>query len=248
MSRFDNKNVLVTGGTSGIGLATARRLASEGANLMVTGTNEERLAAAQAEIPRSIALSNDAGDPAAASTLAESVKERLGRLDGIFLNAGFGRFYPLEGISAEEFDIQHAVNVRGPLLQAKALSPLLNDGGAILFNTSVVRDLGMPGAAIYASTKGALRSVTRVLARELASRAIRVNAVSPGPVDSQFFSRTGLPEEAIEDFASQILAQVPLGRFAEPNEIAAVAAFLLSEEASYVTGAEYVVDGGMTQV
>ncbi|MEM9491189.1 MAG: SDR family NAD(P)-dependent oxidoreductase, partial [Myxococcota bacterium] len=170
MSRFTNKNILVTGGSSGIGLATAKRLASEGAKVLITGTNADRLSTAAKDIPGLIAVRNDAGDPTAADALAEAAKDKLGSLDGLFLNAGFGRFHGLDEISVEEFDVHYAVNVRGPLLQAKALSPLLNDSAALLLNTSIAREMGMPGAAIYASTKGALRTVTRVLARELAGR------------------------------------------------------------------------------
>jgi len=247
MSRFDNKNLLVTGGTSGIGLATAKRLKEEGASVLVTGTNAERIAAAKEA--GLFAIANDAGDAAAAEALAEAVKSELGgTLHGAFLNAGFGRFQPLADVTPEEFDAQYHVNVRGPLLQARALAPLLQDGGALLFNTSVGRDLGLDGGSIYTSTKGALRTVTRALAREFAGRNIRVNAVSPGPIDSSFFSRTGMPQEAIEGFAQQILSQVPLGRFGSPEEVAGVATFLLSNDSSYVTGSEYKVDGGMTEL
>jgi len=248
MSRFQNKNVLITGGTSGIGLATAKRLTSEGAKVMITGTNPDRIASAEQEIPGIIAILNDAGDPSTPQALAEAVTKHFGSLDGLFLNAGFGRFHSLEELTAEEFDVHYAVNVRGPLLQAQALSPLLNEGGAIVLNTSVARDLGLSGAAIYASTKGALRTITRVLARELSGRGIRVNAVSPGPVSTSFFARTGMSQEAMDGFAAQLLSQVPLGRFGSADEIASVTAFLLSSDASFMTGAEVPVDGGMTQV
>lgn len=248
MNRFTGKTLLVTGGTSGIGLATARRLVEEGARVVVTGTQEDRLASVQAELKDGLALKNDAADPAAAEVLATEIKDKFGALDGAFLNAGFGHFQPLSEATAEEFEAQYFVNVRGPLLQAKALAPLLRDGGTVLLNTSVARVMGMPNSAIYASTKGAVRTLTRVLARELAARQIRVNAVSPGPIDSNFFSRTGLPQEAVEELGAAIQSQVPLGRFGKPEEVAAVATFLLSDDASYVTGAEYVVDGGMTQL
>ena len=245
--RFEGSKFLVTGGTSGIGKAAVARLAAEGATVLATGTNPDRLAAIESEFGVSV-LANDAGDPGAADALATAVKERLGEIDGVFVNAGFGEFVPVEQVSVDSFDRQYGVNVRGPLLQVKALSPLLKSGASIVFNTSVANELGMAGASVYASTKAALRSVTRVLAAELAPRGIRVNAVSPGPIETDFLARAGVPAEQAQQMAQGILAQVPLNRFGKSEEVAAVATFLLSNEASFVTGAEYKVDGGMTDV
>lgn len=246
MARFEGKKVLVTGGSSGIGRATAVRLKSEGAQVLVTGTNKERLANLKDEHGID-GIENDAGDAGAAAALVQAAKTHLGQIDGVFINAGFGEFAPLSDVTADSFERQFNVNVRGPLLQTQALAPILNEGASVVLNTSVANRRGMAGSSIYGPTKAALRNMTRVLAVELAPRKIRVNAVSPGPIETNFFARTGLPEEAVNELAQGILAQVPLGRFGTSEDVAAVATFLLSDEASFVTGSEYTVDGGMTE-
>lgn len=248
MGRFTSKKFVITGGSGGIGLATAMRLIEEGAHVLVTGTNATKLNRAKASHPSLITLVNDAGDPDSPAILAATVREHFGLVDGVFLNAGYGLFTPHNAVTSEQFDAQYNVNVRGPVLQMSALSPLLNEGASVVLNTSVAQHLGMQGGILYGSTKGALRTVTRTLASELAGRQIRVNAVSPGPVGSDFFDRTGMPPEQVEAMAAGIQAQVPLGRFGDVSEIAGVVAFLFSTDASFMTGAEIVVDGGMTQV
>ncbi len=246
MTRFTGTHAVVTGGTSGIGRATALRLRDEGARVLVTGRDADRLEAVGKE-EGIIAVLDDAGSADTGERLRTAVDVHLdGRVDALFLNAGFGAFAPVGGVQAVEFDRQYATNVRGPMLQLAALDSALAPGSAVLFNTSVVNGLKMPGASVYAGTKGAVRSAMRSAAGELAARGIRVNAVSPGPVDTGFFGATGLGEQELEAFAATVLGQVPLGRFGTPDEVAAVATFLLSSEASFVLGHELVVDGGMS--
>ena len=247
MTRFKNKNILITGGSGGIGKATALQIAREGGRVLVTGTNQKKLDEVQAAHENIEAFKNDAGDSESAAKLAEKAKEHFGKLDAAFLNAGFGKFTPHTEVSAELFDEQYSVNVRGPILHAKALSPLIKEGGNILVTTSVATYFGMEGGVLYNSTKGAMRTVVRVLAKELAEKKIRVNAVAPGPIGTDFFKRTEMGEDEQEEMTQSIEKMVPLGRFGEAEEVAEVATFLMSDAASYVTAAEFVVDGGMTQ-
>ncbi len=222
--RFTGKNVLITGGSGGIGKATAERIAAEGGRVLITGTNRGKLDGVTASVPDLLTLVNDAGDPAAAERLGDFVKSEFGELDAAFLNAGYAHFVPHSDVTADDFDRQYAVNVRGPILHARAISPLMREGGSIVINASVARSVALPGGVLYNSTKGAMRTVTRVLALEMADRKIRVNAVSPGPIGSDFYHRTGMTDEQIQQFVEQVLTSVPLGRVGEPKEVAAVAA------------------------
>lgn len=247
MARFDGKTVVITGGTSGIGLAAAKRIIDEGGKVMVTGRSEKGLERAREELPSAaIVLKNDAADPAQAQALAEEVSARDMKIDGLFLNAGFGVLKPLEETDAAHFDAMNEVNVRGVALHLAALKPHLGEGASVLVTGSVSPYLGQAGGAVYAGTKGAVRGMVTAWAAELAPSGIRVNSLAPGPIETNFFEGMGLTEEQIAGFSEMIKKMVALGRFGTSEEAAAVACFLLSDDASYVTGSEYMVDGGMT--
>ena len=245
--RFQGKTALITGGSSGIGLATAKRIAEEGGRVAITGTSDKHLDEARAALPDgALIIRNDAAEPAQAGALAEQVRAELGRLDALFLNAGFGRFAPNDAVDVDFFDRMSNVNVRGPVLQMSALIPLLNDGGSVVLTASVSPYLGQAQGAVYAATKGAVTALARSWAADLAGRNIRVNSIAPGPIATNFAEGMQLSEEELQAFAKAILQKLALKRFGTAEEVAAVACFLLSDDASYVTGSQYFVDGGMT--
>ncbi|EAQ29690.1 probable short chain protein [Erythrobacter sp. NAP1] len=247
MNRFEGKRVLITGGTSGMGLAGAKMIVAEGGEVAVTGTSQDHLDEAGEALPSgSLVLRNDASDPEAAKELGAKVKEQMGGIDGLWLNAGFGKFGPNKQVDKDMFRGMTDVNVMGPFLQMAELIPAINEGGSVVVTASVSPYLGQPMGAVYASTKGAIRAASRSWASDLADRNIRVNSIAPGPIETNFFDGMGLDEEQVEEMSEQIKNQVPLGRFGNSEEAAQVALFLLSDQASYVTGSEYMVDGGMT--
>ncbi|PYE29873.1 NAD(P)-dependent dehydrogenase (short-subunit alcohol dehydrogenase family) [Rhizobium sp. PP-WC-1G-195] len=242
MTRFDGKRVLITGGTSGMGLAGARRIIAEGGNVILTGMNKERLEAAQAEFSgKATVVRNDAAEPTAAA-LAALVKSE-GKLDGLWLNAAFATLGSPEDVDAVSFDRVMATNVRGPMLQLAALLPMLNSGASVVLTSSSSTYEGAAATSLYAATKGAVIAMARSWASALAPRGIRVNVLVPGPIETNF--RNFLPDEARQGFEQFVVDQVPLGRAGTAEEAAAVALFLLSDDASYVTGSQYPVDGGL---
>lgn len=247
--RLDNKVALITGGTTGIGLATAKRFAEEGAQVIVTGRNPETLDLARQELDGRVqVVASDAGDERQVADLFESIARTHGRLDVLFLNAGIAKFAPLAVAPVSDFDAMWDVNVRGPWLALKHALPILAEGAAVIVNTSVAGQKGMGGTAAYAATKAALRAIVRVAAGELAARKVRVNAISPGPIETPIFGKTGLPAAELDAFVRDVPGRVPLGRFGTAEEVAGAAAFLASPDASFITGSELTVDGGFAQV
>ncbi|NTE89878.1 SDR family oxidoreductase [Agrobacterium rubi] len=242
MGRFNDKRILITGGTNGMGLAGARRVIAEGGTVLLTGLNEERLTSANLEFQENaVIIKNDAAETTA-TALAQAVAS-VGPLDGLWLNAAFAALGSPEELVASEFDRMMATNVRGPMLQLAALSPHLSDGASVVVTSSSSIYEGAAATGLYAATKGAVVAMARSWATALAPRGIRVNTLVPGPIETNF--RSFLPEEARQGFESFVVNQVPLGRVGTPEEAAAVALFLLSSDSSYVTGSQYAVDGGL---
>lgn len=249
MLQFTNKRFVITGGSSGIGLAVARHIISDGGKVLITGTNRERLEGLRTSDSALAILLNDAGNPDAAEALADEARRLFGTIDGVLFNAGIGGSDTIGTFTYESFRTLVDINIGGPLFGTQALAPLLRDCGSIVMTSSTAKDKGNPGGnALYAATKGALRSMVRGLARELSPRGIRVNTVSPGPIRTEFFSRLGRSDDQLEAMEQRFKTVNPLGRMGTSEEAAAVALFLLSDAASYVTGADYTVDGGSAQL
>ena len=248
MGRLSGKIALISGGTSGIGAATARLFKDEGATVVVTGSGETSVNEARGALPGIEAIVSDAADPKASKALVEEVKTRHGRIDVLFVNAGRARFAPIGEIDEDFFDLQFDTNVRGAYFLIKHAVPAIVDGGAIILNASVAGATGgLPGATVYGATKAALRSFGRSLAKELSPRGIRVNTVSPGPIDTPIFLKNGYPQAAADAFLDGARTRVPLGRPGLPDEVAR-AALYLAADATYTTGAELFVDGGLVDI
>lgn len=247
--RLADKIALITGGTTGIGFATAKRFAEEGARVVVTGRTPETLELARQQLNGRVqVVASDAADEHQVAALFGSLGREHGRLDVLFLNAGIFKTAPIAETDVSDFDTLWRINVRGPWLALQHALPLLTRGASVIVNTSVYNRMATPGAAAYAATKAALRAIVRGAATELAEREVRVNAISPGPIKTPVLAKAGLPADRIEAVWQSTARQVPLGRMGSPDEVAAAAAFLASADASYVTGTELVVDGGFVEV
>jgi NAD(P)-dependent dehydrogenase (short-subunit alcohol dehydrogenase family) len=246
--KLSNKVALITGGTSGIGLETAKLFRDEGARVIVTGAEQGRLDAASRELGSSVlVLRADLRVPGELDNVFDQIRQRFGHLDILFANAGIGLAAPLEAVTEKQIDEQFAINFKGVFFTVQKAAPLLAKGGSIVLTTSFLNAVGTPGLSILSATKAAVRSLARSLAAELAPRGIRVNAVSPGPISTPLHSKLGLSQGELKEAATGIEAQVPLHRFGEAGEIAKAALFLASEDASFATGSELVVDGEWSQ-
>jgi NAD(P)-dependent dehydrogenase (short-subunit alcohol dehydrogenase family) len=240
------RTALITGGTSGIGLATARALHNEGYAIILTGQNADRLEAARKMLPESVlVLRVDSRSIDDAKRLAEVIGDKFGRLDAAFLNAGIGRMLPFEAIDEATYSDHFDTNVKGPYFTLQKILPLFDAKGSVVFNSALGASKGVPNWSLYSATKGALNALVRSLAVELGPRGIRVNSISPGPIDTPAFNKLGLPPEKVAQFKESVIGQAPLRRIGSSEDVARLVAFLASQDSSYITGIDIVIDGGL---
>jgi NAD(P)-dependent dehydrogenase (short-subunit alcohol dehydrogenase family) len=247
--RFSGKTVVITGGNSGIGLATAKLFHDEGAKVAISGRDQKTLDEAVKTIGSDVlAVKADVSKLADIDRLYSQVAAKFGKIDGLFANAGIAKFAPVSDSTEQLFDETFDINVKGLYFTVQKALPHLNNNAGIVLNSSVVNAKGSPTTSVYSASKAAVRSLARTLAAELVDRSIRVNVVSPGPIETPIFGRTGLPQAAVDEFANHIKASNPMKRFGTPEEVAHAVLFLTSGEASYITGVDLNVDGGAGQI
>lgn len=246
--RFGGRAVLVVGGNSGIGLAAARAFAGEGAAVFLTGRDPDTLARAEAAIPGARSFRAEVADVASLRPVLDGIRAAHGRLDVLFVNAGIGVFRPAREVTPELWDEVHGVNLRGCFFAVQQALPLMGRGGAIVVTGSIGGAASVAGNVVYGAAKAGLRHVVRILATELVADGIRVNMVSPGPVETPIINRSGLPPEAVEEVRRQMVANIPMGRMGEADEVARPVLFLASDEASFITGVDLYVDGGCMEL
>lgn len=249
MSRMKEKVAVITGGNSGIGAAIAQDLERHGASVVIFGRNPETLKTTKAQLNgESLAVQGDVSKIADIERLVEETRKAHGRIDVLVVNAGIAPFGSLEQVDEATFDTLTDINFKGAFFTVQKALPLLSDGASIILVSSVVNIKGFANTSVYSATKAAVRSLARTLAAELAPRGIRVNTLSPGPIDTPIFGKVGVSADQIDDLKQGFASQVPLKRMGTPEEIASVARFLASDESSYVTGTDLAADGGLAQV
>jgi len=246
MNRLKGKRALITGGTSGIGLETAKQFIREGARVAITGRNPATLESARNELKQDVLIiPSDSSSVAAQKQVVEAIQQAFGGLDVLFVNAGIAELKPVEQWDEAAFDHSFAVNLKGPYFLIQALLPIFANPTSIVLNTSVNAHIGMPNTSVYAATKAAMLSLVRTLSGEFISRGIRVNAISPGPISTPLYNKLGLSKDDLTSVAASIQSQVPVGRFGTPLEIAHAAVFLASDESAFTVGSDLMIDGGM---
>jgi NAD(P)-dependent dehydrogenase (short-subunit alcohol dehydrogenase family) len=247
MKRFNGNVALVTGGNSGIGLAAAKAFAREGAAVVITGRDEASLKAAERELGAgAMALRADSSRMADLDSVMSRIRDRFKKIDALFVNAGIGKFVPFDQVTEAFFDETVAVNLKGVFFTVHKALPLLHPGSAVVLNASINAHKGMPGTTVYGATKAAVVNLAKTRSADLVERGIRVNAISPGPVETAILGRSGMSKDQLKQTTDWIQSQVPLKRFAKPEEIAEAVLYLCSGASSFVVGSEIVIDGGMT--
>jgi len=247
--KLEGKVTVITGGSSGIGLATARRFVAEGAHVFITGRRQAELDEAVTQMGRNVTgVQGDVSNLADLDRLFAAVKQQQGHLDVLFANAGVPALAPLGEITEEHFEKVFHINVKGLLFTVQKALPLFTDGGSIILNASIVASKGLESISVYSASKAAVRSFARCWTTDLKQRKIRVNVLSPGYTETPIYNKAGLTQERVDELKVRSVAAVPMGRMGRPDEVANAAVFLASDDSSYVTGIELFVDGGMAQV
>ncbi|NOK57646.1 MAG: NAD(P)-dependent dehydrogenase, short-chain alcohol dehydrogenase family [Chloroflexi bacterium AL-W] len=249
MGKLDGKVAVITGGNSGIGLASAKALQDEGAKVVLFGRNHETLNAAAQELGGDVlVVQGDVAQLSDIDRLFAQVERTLGKIDVLFVNAGIAKMAPVEQVTEEFFDQIMTTNLKGAYFTVQKAISYLNDNASVILNASINANIGMPTTSVYGASKAALVSLARTLSADLVERGIRVNAVSPGPVETPLFGRTGMTQEQMVGFTENVVNQIPLKRFGRPEELASIVTFLASPDSSFILGTEIVADGGMSQL
>jgi NAD(P)-dependent dehydrogenase (short-subunit alcohol dehydrogenase family) len=249
MDRLKGKRALITGGTSGIGLETARQFIAEGARVALTGTNPASLEAARKEFgDAALVIPSDASSVPAQSQLADQLKQSFGTLDIVFINAGVAELRPFDKWDEAAFDRSFNINFKGPFFLLQALTPILANPSSIILNGSINAHIGMPNTTVYGATKAAIISLARTISGELVSRGVRVNVVSAGPIATPLYGKLGIPADQLKGVADSIQQQVPMKRFGTPTEFARTVLYFASDDSAFTVGSELIIDGGMSNL